>query len=193
MSIESVMPSNHLILCHPLLPPAIFPSVRAFSSESALRIRWPEYWSFSISPSNEYSGLISFRMDWLDLLEGQGTLKRLLQHHSLKASMLWHSAKTGRQAIVVTTWKQFWVLHGLGYIYLVKYMTLFQGRAWRLHFLNPRLFEKWNQMENNFRLNYAKCSAQVWIHQKLVLNGQITLYKCLCLWPEGSSVRVIWQ
>ena len=95
MSIESVMPSNHLILCHPLfLPPSIFPSIRVFSNESVLRIRWPKYWSFSfsISPSNEYSGLISFRMDWLDLLAVQGTLKSLLQHHSSKASNLWHSA-----------------------------------------------------------------------------------------------------
>ena len=94
MSIESVMPSNHLIFCHPLLPPSIFPSVRVFSNESVLRIRWPNYWSFSfsISPSNEYSGLISFRMDWLDLLAVQGTLKSLLQHHSSKASILLHSA-----------------------------------------------------------------------------------------------------
>ena len=89
MSIESVMPSNHLILCHPLLlPPSIFPSIRVFSNESALHIRWPKYcrFSFSISPSNEYSGLTSFRMDWLDLLAVQGTLKSLLQHHSSKAS-----------------------------------------------------------------------------------------------------------
>ena len=87
MSIESVMPSNHLILCRPLLLlPSIFPSIRVFSNESALHIRWPEYWSFSfsLSPSNEYSGLISFRMDWLDLLALQGTLKSLLQHHSAK-------------------------------------------------------------------------------------------------------------
>ena len=89
MSIESVMPSNHLILCRPLL---LLPSI--FSSESALHISWPKYWSFSfnISPSNEYSGLISFRMDWLDLLTVQGTLKSLLQHHSSKASVLWCSA-----------------------------------------------------------------------------------------------------
>ena len=95
MSIESVMPSNHLILCHPLLLlPSIFPSIRVFSNESVLPIRWPKYWnfSFSISPSNEYSGLISFRIDWLDLLTVQGTLKNLLQHHSSKASILWHSA-----------------------------------------------------------------------------------------------------
>ena len=95
MSIESVMPSNHLILCRPLLlPPSIFPSIRVFSNESVLHIRWPKYWNFSysISPSNEYSGLISFRMDWLDLLAVQGTLKSLLQQHSSKASILRHSA-----------------------------------------------------------------------------------------------------
>ena len=94
MSIESVMPSNHLILCRPLLLPSIFPSIRVFSHESALHIRWPKYWSFSfsISSSHEYSGLISFRMDWLDLLAVQGTLKSLLQHHSSKASILWRSA-----------------------------------------------------------------------------------------------------
>ena len=95
MSIELVMPSNHLILCHPLLfPPSIFPSIRVFSNESVLRIRWPKYqsFSFSISPSNEYLGLISFRMDWFDLLAVQGTLKSLLQHHSSKASILQNSA-----------------------------------------------------------------------------------------------------
>ena len=94
MSIKLVMASNHLILCCPLLfLPSVFPSIRVFSNESVLHIRWPEYWSFSfsISPSNEYSGLISFRMDWLDLLTVQGTLKCLLQHHSSKASILWHS------------------------------------------------------------------------------------------------------
>ena len=117
MSISSVMPSNHLILCHPfLLLPSIFPSIRVFSNELALRIRWPKYWSFSfsISPSNEYSGLISFRMDWLDLLAVQGTLKSLLQHHSSKASILQHSAffmvqlshphKTNRTTIILNTW-----------------------------------------------------------------------------------------
>ena len=88
LSIELMMPSNHLILCCPLLLPSIFPSITVFSSESALRIRWPKYWSISISPSSEYSGLISFRMDWLDLLAVQGTLKSLLQHHSSKASIL---------------------------------------------------------------------------------------------------------
>ena len=95
MSIKSVMPSNYLILCHPLLfPPSIFPQIRVFSSESVLCIRWPKYWSFSfnISPSNEYSGLIFFRKDWLDLLAVQGTLKGFLQHHSSKALILQCSA-----------------------------------------------------------------------------------------------------
>ena len=117
MSIESVMPSSHLILCHPLLLlPSIFPSIRVFFPESALRIRWPKYWSFSfsISPCNEYSGLISFRMDWLDLLAVHGTLKSLLQHHSSKASILWrstflmvqlsHPYMTTGKTIVLTRW-----------------------------------------------------------------------------------------
>ena len=117
MSVESVMPSNHLILCRPLLlPPTIFPSIRVFSSESVLPIRWPEYWSFSfsISPTSEYSGLISFRMDWLDLLAVQWTLKSLLQHHSSKASIFWCSAffmfqlshpyMTAGKTITLTRW-----------------------------------------------------------------------------------------
>ena len=111
------MPSYHLILCHPLLLlPSIFPNIRVFSNESALCIRWPQYWSFSfsISPSNEYSGLISFRIDWFDLLEVQGTLTSLLQHHSSKASILWHLAffmvqlshpyMTTGKTIVLTRW-----------------------------------------------------------------------------------------
>ena len=95
MSIESIMPPNHLILCHPLfLQPSILPNKRVFSNESALHIRWPKYWCFciSISPSNEYSGLIFFTMDWFDLFAAQGTLKSLLQHHGSKASVLWRSA-----------------------------------------------------------------------------------------------------
>ena len=94
MSIESVMTSNHFILCHPLLLPSIFPSIMALSNESAFCIRWPKYWTFNfrISPSSEQPGLIPFRMDWLNLLAVQGTLKSLLQHHSSKASILWHSA-----------------------------------------------------------------------------------------------------
>ena len=117
LSIESVMPSNHLVIFHPLLlMPSIFPSIRAFSNELALCIRWPKYWSFScsISPSNEYSGLISFRIDWFDLLAIQGTLKSLLQHHSSKASILWHSVfymvqlsysyMTAAKTIALTVW-----------------------------------------------------------------------------------------
>ena len=100
MSIELMMPSNHLILCHPLLLPSIFPSIRVFSSESVLHIRWPKYWSFSfsISPSNEYSGLISFRTDCFDLLVVQGTLKSLLQHHGSKASILRGSVQQSANA-----------------------------------------------------------------------------------------------
>ena len=106
VSIELVMPSNHLILCHPLLP-SIFSSIRVFSNESALCIRWPKYWSFSfnITPSNEYSGLIFFRMDWLDLLAVQGTLKSLLQNHSSKASILWHSAFLYSPNSQIHTWR----------------------------------------------------------------------------------------
>ena len=112
MSIESVMLSNHLILCRPLLLlPSIFPSIRVFSNESTLRIRWPKYWSFSfsISPSKEYRGLISFRMDWLDLLAVQGTLKSRLQHHSLKASILQHSAFFYDPAL--TSIHDYWKIH----------------------------------------------------------------------------------
>ena len=117
MSVESVMPSNHLILCHPLLVlPSIFPSITVFAKESVLRNRWPKYWSFSfsLSPSNEYSGLISFRIDWFDLLAVQGILQSLLQHHSSKASILRHSAffmvqpshpyRTDRKTIALTRW-----------------------------------------------------------------------------------------
>ena len=117
MSIESMMPSNHLILCHPLLLlPSIFPSIRVFSNESALPIRWPKYWrfSFNICPSNEHPGLVSFRMDWLDLLAVQGTLKSLLQHHSSKASVrrcsafftvqLSHPYMTSRKTVALTGW-----------------------------------------------------------------------------------------
>ena len=121
MSIESVMPSNHLVLCHPLLLlTSTFPGIRLFSNESALRIRWPKYWSFSfsISPSNEYSGLISFKIDWLDLLADQGTLTSLLQHHSSNASVLRrsvffmfqlsHSYMTTGKTIPLTRWTFVW-------------------------------------------------------------------------------------
>ena len=108
MSIQSVMPSNHLILCHPLLLlPSVFPSIRVFSSESALHIRWPKYWSFSFSirPSNEYSGLISFRIDWFDLFAVQGALKSLLQHHISKASILWCSVYSPTLTSIHEHWK----------------------------------------------------------------------------------------
>ena len=115
ISIESVISSNHLVLCQPLLlMPSIFPSIRVFSNESALCVRWPKYWSFSISPLNEYSGLISFRMDWFDLSTVQGTLKSLLQHHSSNVLILWcssffmvqlsHPYMTTRKTIALTIW-----------------------------------------------------------------------------------------
>ena len=132
--IKSVMPSNHLILCHPLLLlPSIFPSIRVFSNESVLHIRWPNYWSvsFSISPSNEYSALISFRIDWLDFLAVQGTLKSLLQHHSSKASTLWcsvffmvqllHPYMTTGKTIAFTRW-----------IFVGKLMSLLFNALYRL-------------------------------------------------------------
>ena len=116
MPIESVMPSNHLILCHPLLLlPSICSSIRVFSNESVLHIRWPKYWSFSfsISSSNECLGLLSFRMDWFDLLEVPGTLKSLLQHHSSKASILWHSAFL---IVQLTSIHDYWKNHSFDYM-----------------------------------------------------------------------------
>ena len=114
MSIESVMLSNHLILCRPLLLlPSILPGIRVFSNELTLRIKWPKYWSFSISPSNEYSGFLSFKIDWFDLFAVQRTLKRILQPHSLKASILWHSAFFTEKAIAphssTLAWKIPWM------------------------------------------------------------------------------------
>ena len=145
MSIESVMPSNHLILCHPLLLlPSICPSIRVFSNESALRIRWPKYWSFSfsISPSNEYSGLISFKMDWLDLLAVQGTLMSLLQHHSSKASVLLCSAfflaqlshpyMTTGKAIALTRWNFVGKVMSLLFNVLSRLVLTFLPRSKRL-------------------------------------------------------------
>ena len=113
MSKESVMPSNHLILCHPFLLPSIFSSIRVFSNESALRIRWPQYWSFSfrISPSNEYSGLISFRIDWFDLLAVRKTLKSLLQHHSSKAISFWELSLL--YSPILTSIHDYWKNHSL--------------------------------------------------------------------------------
>ena len=142
MSSESVMPSNQLILCHPLLLlPLIFPSIRVSSNESVLCIRWPKYWSFSfsISPSNEYSGLISFRMDWLDLLAVQGTLQNLLQHHSSKASVLWCSAffmvqlshlyMTIGKTIAFTRWTFVGKVMSLLFNTLSRFVTAFLPRS----------------------------------------------------------------
>ena len=144
-SIESVMPSNHLILCHPLLPlPSIFPSIRVFSNESAFHIRWPKYWSFSfnISPYNDHTGLISFRMDWLDLLAVQGTLKSLLQHHSWKALILLHLAFfivqlshpymiTGK-TIALTRWTFIDKVTSLLFNMLSRFVITFLSRSKRL-------------------------------------------------------------
>ena len=140
VSIESVMPSNLLILCHPLLlQPTIFLSIRVFSNESVLHIRWPMYWSFSfsISPSNKYSGLISFRMDWLDLLAVQGTLKSLLQHNSSKASILQHSAffiaqlshpyKTNGKTIALTIWNS--VSKEMSLLFNTRFVRAFLPRS----------------------------------------------------------------
>ena len=145
MSIESVMPSNYLILYQPLLlPPSIFPSIGIFSNESVLRIRWPKYWSisFSISPSYEYSGLISFRMDWLDLLAVQGTLQSLLQHHSSKASILRCSAffivqlshpyMTTGETIALTRWTFFGKVTSLLFNMLSRLVITFLPRSKRL-------------------------------------------------------------
>ena len=140
MSIESVIPSNHLIFCHPLLLPSIFPSIRVFSNHSALCIRWPKYWSFSssISPSNEYSGLIFFRIDWFDLLADQGTLKSLLQNHSSKAAILQFSAFFMVQLshTHMTTGKEYltlWVIVGkvisLLFIMLSRFVITFLPRS----------------------------------------------------------------
>ena len=142
MYIELVMPSNHLILCHPLpLSPSISPSIRVFPNESVLHIRWPKYWSFcfSISPSNEYSGLISFRMDWFDLLAVQGTLKSLLQHHGSKASILWCSAliivhlshpyMTTGKTIALTRWTFLGKLISLPFNMLSRLVITFLPRS----------------------------------------------------------------
>ena len=142
MSIESVMPSNHLILCRPLLlPSSIFSSIRVFSNELVLCIRWPKYWSlsFSISSSNEYSGLISFRIDWLDLLAVQGTLKSLLQHHSSKASILRHSAlfivqlshphMTTGKTIALTRWTFVGKVMSLLFNMLSRFVRVFLPRS----------------------------------------------------------------
>ena len=158
MAIELVMPSKHLVLNRPLFLPSIFPSIRVFSNESAPCIRWPEYWSFSfsISPSNEYSGLISFKIDWFDLLAVQGTLKRLAQHYLSKASILWHSAffifqlshpymTTGKTS-VLTTWGFF-----------------FFSRCWRVlfYFIFLIFFISWRLITLQYCSDF--CHTLTWI------------------------------
>ena len=148
MSIELVMPSNHLIPCCPLLlPPSIFPSIRVFSNESVLYIGWPKYWSCSINPSNEYSGLISFRMDWLDLLAVQKTLKSLLQQHSSKASIIWcsafftvqlsHPCMTTGKTIPLTRWNLVGMLTSLLISPHVR-SVMGKGPVWLAHCYPPR-------------------------------------------------------
>ena len=148
MSIESVLPSNHLVLCHPLLLlPSIFPSTNVFSNESVLPIRWPKYWSFSfsISPSNEYSALIFFRIDWFDLLAVQGTLKSLLQHYSSKPSILWcspffmvqlsHPYMTIGKTIALTVWTFVSKVMSLLFNMLSRFVTAFLPRSKHLNFM----------------------------------------------------------
>ena len=175
------MPSNHLILCRPLfLLPSIFPSIRVFSNESAFRIRWPKYWSFSfnISPSNEHPGLISFRMDWLDLLAVQGTLKSLLQHPSSKASVLWHSAffmvqlshpyMTTGKTIALTIW-----------IFVSKVMSL----LFFMEASESKLFRVGWQTEDPEKSWYYSLSWKTICWQEFAVSGEVSLlfYSCLQL------------
>ena len=166
MSVKSVMPSNHLICCPLLFLPSIFPSIRVFSSESVLHIRWPKYWSFSfsISPSNEYSGLISFRTDWFDLLAVQGTLKSLLQHHSSKASMLQHSAF-------------FTVL--LSHPYLTTGKTIALTRQTFVGKVMSLLFNMLSQLVIAF-LPRSKCLLISWLQSPHAVSLQPKKLKCQC-------------
>ena len=172
MSIESVMPSNHLIFCHPFLHlPSIFPRIRVFSNESVLNIRWPKYWSFNfnISPSNEHSGLISFRMDWLDLLALRGTLKSLLQHHSSKASILRCSAfftvqlshpyMTTGKAIALTKWTFVGKVMSLLFNMLSRLVITFLPRS--KHLLIAWLYTQWLKQEQIFRARYLRLKSQL--------------------------------
>ena len=194
MSIESVMPSNHPILCRPLLlPPSMFPSIRVFSSESVLHIRWPKYWSFSfnISPSNEYSGLISFRMDWLDLLAVQGTLRSLLQHHSSKASILWCSAfflvqlshpyMTAGKTIALTRWTFVDKVISLLFNTLSRFLIAFLLR-------NKHLLASWLQSPATVILKIKKIkSANISFvfpsicHEVMQLYTMILVFECWVL------------
>jgi len=168
MSIKSVVPSNHLILCHLLLVlPSIFPNIRVFSKESVLRIMWPRYWSFSfsISPSNEHSGLISFRTDWFDLLAVQGTLRSLLQHHSSKASILWrlaffivqlsHPYMTTGKTIALTRWTFFGKVMSLLFNMLSRWVIAFLPRSKRL--LIPWLQSPWAVILESQKIKSVTC------------------------------------
>ena len=178
MSVESVMPSNHLILCHPLLLlPSSFPSIRVFSNESTLPIRWPKYWSFSfsISPSNKYSGLISFRIDWFDLLAVQGTLKSLLQNHCLKASIHWHSAffmvqlshpyMTAGKTIVLAIWT-------FVCIYIIKDIDILKPwcslKLWDKEILHVLILFLWKQV-GDFFLHKNEWQGRVCYENSVIL------------------------
>ena len=189
MSIESVMPSNHLILCCPLLPPSIFPSIRVFSNESVLRIRWPKDWSFSfsISPSSEYLGLISFRMDWFDLLVVQGTLKSLLQHHSSKTSILWCSAffiiqlshpfMTTGKTIALTRWT-------------------FVGKVIFLFNMLSRLVITFFPRSKHLLISWLQSPSAVILEPPKIKSVTVsTVYPSIChemMWPD-AMILVFWM
>ena len=188
MSIGSVMPSNHLILCRPLLlPPSIFPSIRVFSNKSVLHIRWPEYWSFSfnVSPSNEYSGLISFRIDWLVFLAVQGTLKRLLQHHSSKASVLWCSA--------------FFVVQ-LSYAYMTTGKTIaltrwtFVGKVMSLFFnMQTRLLVAFLQRSKRLLISWLQSPSAVILEPQTIKSLTVSPSICHEVMGPDATILVFWM
>ena len=198
MSIELVMPSSHLILCHPLLLPPIPPSIRVFSNESTLHMRWPEYWSFSfsISPSNKHPGQISFRMDWLDLLAVQGTLKSLLQHHSSKASRLRHSAfftvqfshpyMTTGKTIALTRWTFVGKVMSLLFNMLSSLVITFLSRS-------KRLFISWLQSPSAVILEPPKIKSDTAstvspsiCHEVMGPDAMISVFRMLSFKPTFS-------
>ena len=189
--IESVMPSNHLILCRPLLLlPSIFPSIRVFSNESVLRIRWPKYWSFSfsISPSNEYSGLISFRMDWLDLFAVQGTLKSLFQHHSSKESTLLCSA--------------FFIVQ-LSHPYMTTRKTIaltrrtFVGKVMSLLFnMLSRLFITFLRRSKRLLISWLQSPSAVILEPKKIKSVTVSSFPIYLPWSDGTrchDLRLPWK
>ena len=193
MSIESVMPSNHLILYHPLLlPPSIFPSIRVFSNESFLHIRWPKYWSFSfsISPSNDYSGLISFRMDWLDLVAVQGTLQSLLWHHSSKASILWHSDlfmvqllhpyMTTAKTIAFARWTFVGKVMALLFNMLSRFVIAFLPRSKNVFIDNWKQFDEDGKFEITELLGLSKLSIPWLIYQVTTKCFSVRICQALC-------------